>query len=87
MICKTCKTEVEWRMHDCKRSIAEYLGCEKCDNWCTACRENWNVELNDGDDIKLQKPKANKKFNVNSKDLQTKQQKSKRKVKKKTRPM
>lgn len=82
MICKTCKTEIEWRMHDCKRSIGEFLGCEKCDNWCTACRPNWNDELNNVS--RVFKPETNKKSKISSKSVQKRKQKISKESKKKS---
>ena len=75
MICKDCKTEIEWRLHDCKRSISEYLGCEKCDNWCVACRPNWNAELNG-----MHESKEDKESKELNKDVQKKQRKSRKKT-------
>ena len=37
--CEVCKEELAFRMHECKRSIAEYYGCTKCDNWCIHCKK------------------------------------------------
>ena len=78
MICKTCKTETTWRMHECKRNIGEFLGCEKCDNWCTACRPNWNDELNS-----MHKPEKNKKTRNSNKNVQKRQRSNKQNSKKK----
>tara|TARA_R100001510_G_C7474566_1_gene89320 strand:+ start:266 stop:511 length:246 start_codon:yes stop_codon:yes gene_type:complete len=80
MICKTCKTEINWRMHECKKKIGEYLGCEKCDNWCTDCRPNWNDELNNN---KLFKSEEDKKSKKRSKNVQNKQQRNNSRTKKK----
>ena len=81
MICKTCKTEITWRMHECKKNIGEFLGCEKCDNWCTACRPNWNDELNNN--IRLLESKEDKKSKERSKNVQKKQQRNNTRPKKK----
>ena len=80
MICKTCKTEITWRMHDCKKNIGEYIGCEKCDNWCTGCRPSWNNELNNNE---LCKSEEDKKSEKRSKNVQKKQQRNNSRVKKK----
>jgi len=37
--CEVCKEDLEFRMHKCKRGVAEYYGCVKCDNWCIYCKE------------------------------------------------
>lgn len=40
--CPHCKKKtVTFRMHECKRSVQEYYGCNTCDNWCIHCNENW----------------------------------------------
>ena len=40
--CPYCKKKtVTFRMHECKRSVQEYYGCNTCDNWCIHCNENW----------------------------------------------
>ena len=78
MICKDCKTEIVWRLHDCKKSIGEYLGCEKCDNWCTACRPNWSNELNS-----MRQSEKNKKSKNSNRRVQKRQQDNKRNAKKK----
>ena len=40
--CLHCKKKtVTFRMHECKRSVQEYFGCNTCDNWCIHCNENW----------------------------------------------
>lgn len=37
--CKDCKEVYSFHMHVCKRSIAEYFGCTKCDDWCIHCKD------------------------------------------------
>ena len=80
MICKTCKTEITWRLHECKKNIGEYFGCKKCDSWCVCCNPNWNSELNN--DSKLLEPKKDKKSKTVSKNLQKKQSRNNKKIKK-----
>tara|TARA_Y100000287_G_C14036227_1_gene264139 strand:+ start:106 stop:291 length:186 start_codon:yes stop_codon:yes gene_type:complete len=41
--CPYCKKKtVSFYLHECKRAIQEYYGCNTCDNWCTNCKANWS---------------------------------------------
>jgi hypothetical protein len=39
--CKSCKKVMGFYLHECpiSKGVIEYCGCEKCDNYCTKCRE------------------------------------------------
>lgn len=78
--CKTCKETLDFKLHKCKKGIQEYYGCKKCDDWCVACRPDWNNELNNN--VELRKSKESKKSKASSKNLQKKQQQLNKKVKK-----
>ena len=38
--CKICKGKIDFYFHKCGRGIGEYIGCEKCDNWCQSCKKD-----------------------------------------------
>lgn len=41
--CPYCKNKtVSFYLHECKRAIQEYYGCNICDNWCTNCSHTWS---------------------------------------------
>ena len=41
--CPYCKKKtVSFYLHECKRAIQEYYGCNTCDNWCTNCKADWS---------------------------------------------
>lgn len=43
--CKYCKkSKVNFHYHQCKKGIQEFYGCSDCDNWCIACKPDWNPD-------------------------------------------
>ena len=41
--CPHCKKKtVSFYLHECKRAVQEYYGCNTCDNWCTGCKAEWS---------------------------------------------
>tara|TARA_Y100001958_G_C21231047_1_gene556794 strand:- start:2197 stop:2382 length:186 start_codon:yes stop_codon:yes gene_type:complete len=41
--CLYCKKKtVGFYLHECKRAIQEYYGCNVCDNWCIDCKAKWS---------------------------------------------
>ena len=42
--CEDCNEIMAFHMHECARGYQEYFGCTKCDNWCNACRKDWNPQ-------------------------------------------
>ena len=40
--CPYCKKKtVTFYIHECERSMSEYYGCNKCDDWCVHCNKEW----------------------------------------------
>lgn len=42
--CLSCKKGiVDFHLHECKRAVQEYYGCNLCGDWCTSCKSNWQI--------------------------------------------
>ncbi len=38
--CSICNRYMDFHMHDCKKTIAMYYGCKKCDDHCKRCLDD-----------------------------------------------
>ena len=42
--CSKCKVAIDFYMHQCKQYIGMFLGCSKCDDYCSKCKPTYSVK-------------------------------------------